>query len=329
MQKKPFLWVVIACLLLLCGCSAQRELFAMDTVITMQVSGHQAEKALDLAAAEIYRLDQMLSIGDKDSEIASLNLGIAQTVSDETAALLETALSLSEVTGGAYDCTIAPAANAWGWYGDSPAVPDQELLEAALLKVGFQSISIEDGVVSFEKAGMGIDLGGIGKGYAAGKLYSLLTGMGIRSGILSLGGNVRAIGSKPNGQPWIVGIADPEHPSSYLGTVAVSDCAVVTSGDYQRFFTENEAFYHHILDPKTGFPADNGLRSVTIICRDDTMADGLSTALFVMGLEDAITFWRSGTVDFEAVFVADDQIYLTEGLNDIFQCTREYEVISR
>ena len=317
-------------LLLTCtGCAqrAEAELFAMDTVITMQISGAHADKAVAQAKDEIHRLDALLSIGDPGSDIAALNSGTVCVVSDETIQLLQQACSISELTNGAYDCTIEPAVKAWGWYSSDPSVPSQTSLEAALSQVGFQSISIENHQVLFEKEAMGIDLGGIGKGYAAGCVYRLLQDSGIQSGILSLGGNIRAIGSKPNGQPWVVGIADPTAPASYLCTVSVSDTAVVTSGDYQRYFLADNIRYHHILDPQTGMPVNNGLHSVTIVCKDDALADGLSTALFVMGLEDAISFWRSGSCEFDAVFIGDDGIQITEGLQDIFQCQTDYEVI--
>lgn len=328
-MRRFLLATAVMLCLFLTGCTRSAQIFAMDTVITMELSGANADGALALAQEEIRRLDQLLSIRGSNSEIAALNNASSPDVSDETADLLRTALSVSELTNGAYDCTIAPVANIWGWYDNTPSIPSESALESALDRVGFQSVTLHGNRVLFEKDGMGIDLGGIGKGYAAGRLNKLLREQGIRSGILSLGGNIRAIGSKPNGQPWLVGIADPDQPASYLCIVAVSDTAVVTSGDYQRCFTENGKTYHHILSPKTGIPADNGLRSVTVICDDDTLADGLSTALFVMGPDAAADFWRNSTVAFEAVLITDKTIFITEGLCDVFSCEKGYEVIRR
>lgn len=328
-MRKPLLVIAILFCLFLTGCTRSAQIFAMDTVITMEITGANAEHALTLAREEIHRLDQLLSIQGSSSEIAALNNRSATEVSEETAALLQTAVSVSKLTNGAYDCTIAPVANIWGWYGNAPSVPTENALETALKQVGFPCVSLHGNQVLFEKDGMGIDLGGIGKGYAAARLNTLLQKQGIRSGILSLGGNIRAIGSKPNGQPWVVGIADPEQPASYLCTVAVSDTAVVTSGDYQRSFTKNGKTYHHILDPKTGMPSDNGLRSVTVICSDDTLADGLSTALFVMGPDAAVDFWRKSDIGFESVLITEETILVTEGLCDAFSCEKDYEVIGR
>jgi len=327
-QKKLICFFALIYLLLFSGCTQSRQIYAMDTVITMEVSGLKAKDAIQLAEEEILRLEQLLSIRGGNSEVAALNNRQIQTVSEDTAQVLQAALSLSRATGGAYDCTIAPVAEAWGWY-DSPTVPSEEELSQALALVNHENLLLDGNSVEFRQADMGIDLGGIAKGYAAETLGNLLKNQGIQSGLISLGGNIRAIGKKTNSQPWIIGIADPSDPASYVATVAVEDTAVVTSGDYQRFFTENDRTYHHILDPKTGKPAENGLHSVTIVCQNDTMADGLSTALFVMGLEDASSFWKIGWYDFEAIFIADSGLYITEGLRDCFACQTSYEVISR
>lgn len=328
MRKMTFYFSVLICLLLLSGCTRSDQMFAMDTVITMEVTGSNADHALKLAEEELLRLEQLLSIHGTNSEIRALNDHAIETVSDDIAELLLTAFDVSEKTNGAYDCTVEPVVDAWGWY-DEPAVPAKDVLEAALQQIGYEAVTIQNNAVSFSYGDMGIDLGGIAKGYSAGKLYDILRGAGIKSGILSLGGNIRAIGKKPNGQPWVVGIADPAQPSSYLCTVSVIDTAVVTSGDYQRFFTESGTEYHHILDPQTGMPVKNGLHSVTVICDNDTLADALSTALFVMGRDKAADFWRSGTYDFEAVFIGDDGIFITEGLKQCFSCQTNYEVITR
>lgn len=321
------LWILSFCL---CGCTetAKNEFFAMDTVITMEVTGKDPQAALALAEDEILRLEQLLSVSGAQSDIAGLNAGEAVQLSPDTALLLEQALAVSEATGGAYDCTIQPAVDAWGWYSDSPAVPEEAQLRAALELVDYRCISLDGGTVSFSMPGMGIDLGGIGKGYAAGRTAALLRECGVESGWISLGGNVRTIGEKPDGSPWVIGIADPDNPAGYKCTVSVKDAAVVTSGDYQRRFTQDGNTWHHILDPETGYPTDNGLRSVTIVCQDDALADGLSTALFVMGPEKAADFWRSGVCDFEAVFLTDTQVYVTQGLADGFSCQTAYEVIS-
>lgn len=326
------LGILLALLLCLCGCAGQQmleaEFFAMDTVIWFQIDGSQ--EALEQAKAEILRLDRLLSIEETGSEIVRLNRGESRSLSEETAALLEQALDISRATGGAYDCTIQPVAALWGWYGDTPAVPPQEALDAAMSLVGYDAVTLDGGSIAFAADGMGIDLGGIGKGYAAGRAAQVLRDAGVTSACLSLGGNIRAIGAKPDGSAWTIGIADPEAPASYLATLSVTDCAVVTSGGYNRYFEEDGRRWHHILDPRTGYSADSGLGSVTIVAQDDALADGLSTALFVMGLEDACQFWRDGVYDFEAVLITDEgTIFVTEGLEDRFSCDSAYELVTR
>ena len=319
-------WILCVLLLsVLCSCAAEpvrREFFAMDTVITLEAYGDSA--ALDAAQAEILRLEQLFSIGNPQSDVARLNAQGALTLSPETAALLAAAREISLASGGALDITIGPVVRLWGWYDGAPAVPDAAELAAALALVDFERLRLEGLEATLETPGMAVDLGGIAKGYAAGSAAMVLRDQGVTSALLNLGGNIRAVGAKPDGSPWVVGIADPDNPGGYCGTVEVTDCAVVTSGDYQRYFS-----YHHIFDPETGCSAETGLQSVTVLCEDDTWADGLSTALFVLGLQNGAALWRSCPVDFEAVFLTDDGISITEGLDGRFHCSEDYEVIAQ
>ena len=316
-------WILCVLLLsVLCSCAAEpvrREFFAMDTVITLEAYGDSA--ALDAAQAEILRLEQLFSIGNPQSDVARLNAQGALTLSPETAALLAAAREISLASGGALDITIGPVVRLWGWYDGAPAVPDAAELAAALALVDFERLRLEGLEATLETPGMAVDLGGIAKGYAAGSAAMVLRDQGVTSALLNLGGNIRAVGAKPDGSPWVVGIADPDNPGGYCGTVEVTDCAVVTSGDYQRYFS--------IFDPETGCSAETGLQSVTVLCEDDTWADGLSTALFVLGLQNGAALWRSCPVDFEAVFLTDDGISITEGLDGRFHCSEDYEVIAQ
>ena len=165
---------------------------------------------------------------------------------------------------------------------------------------------------------MAVDLGGIAKGYASDKLAELLKKKGVKSAWLSLGGNVCAIGTKPDGSPWRSAVQNPADENDYVGVVEISDACAVTSGGYQRYFEENGKKYHHIIDPATGKPAESGLTSVTIICKDGTKADALSTALYVMGLDDALAYWKTQD-DFEVILVTEEgEVVATEGLKDSF-----------
>ena len=309
----------------LCGCGAQRqtgEWFAMDTVMTAAVYG--SADALDAVEAETYRLDALLAAQKDDSEIAAVNDG-AEVVSEETAALLRRALEIAAETNGAYDPTVYPLMRAWGFTDGNYRVPADAELDALLQTTGWTEVSV-DGTTASLPEGFALDLGGIGKGYAAGRCKEILKAHGVTSALLSLGGNVSALGSKPDGTAWTVAIENPDG-GAYLGTVQITDQCVVTSGGYQRYFEQDGVRYWHILDPETGKPARSGMKSVTIVSADDTLSDALSTALFVMGPEKAADFWRAHRAQFGAVWLTDDGgLFVTEGLT--LATEREYEVVS-
>lgn len=330
MQRRYRRKLQAAALALLClaallgGCAApvqSREFYAMDTVMNFTVSGSKA--AADAAENEIYRLDALLSAQNAASELAAANRG-EQPVSTETAALVQRALALAAETGGAYDPTVYPLMQAWGFAGGNPRVPADAELEALLKDTGWEHVSVTGTDISMPD-GFALDLGGIGKGYAAGRCKEVLKEHGVTSALLNLGGNVSALGCKPDGSAWTVAIEDPDG-DSYLGTLSVVDRCVVTSGGYQRYFEQDGIRYWHILDPLTGKPARSGMRSVTVVSEDDTLADALSTALFVMGPERAAAFWRSHRAEFEAVWLTDEgTLFVTEGLT--LTTERDCEVI--
>ncbi len=197
------------------------------------------------------------------------------------------------------------------------------------------SFDTSSGKVTFADEQMMIDAGAIAKGYASDAVADIFHSYGITSGLISLGGNVCAFGSKTDGSDWNIAIQDPSSPSdpnAYAGIIRCSDAFLITSGSYQRYFTENGKRYCHIIDPSTGYPADNGLSSVTVVSSSGTEGDALSTALYVMGLERASEFWRNCTdLSFEAVFITQEgKIYVTEGIADDFESSLSApEIISR
>ena len=330
---KHFQLLLIFCLplLLLTGCAASdssREFFAMDTVMQATAYGSGADDTLQAAEEEIYRLEQLFSCQAPEAELARCNRAGQLTVSAETAGLVQTALELSEATGGAYDPTLYPLSLAWGFSGGNYRVPDEEELRSLLAVTGAWRVSVDGSRITLQP-GTQLDLGGIAKGYAAGQLRKLLTDAGIRSAIVSLGGNIAAVGAKPDGSDWQVGLQDPENPDTYFGILSVSDACVVTSGGYQRYFEQDGVRYHHILDPGTGCPAESGLLSVSVVSEDDTLADALSTALFVMGFDEGQALWRSGALPFEAVWMLQDgSVYLTPGLSGSYRSERAFQVIA-
>lgn len=315
------------------GCSLESkydcEFFAMDTVMTINAYGSKSESAVKAAQNEINRLDKLLSVQKENSEIFKLNQSKKMTVSEDTLTLITRSKELYTLTDGAFDISCEPLIREWGFYsGLENKVPSQKAIETALEGVGAEHIKIKDSTVTLDD-NTSLDLGGIAKGYASHKAVEILKDNGVTSALMSLGGNVRAVGSKPDGESWSVAVTDPDDNSKSIGTLKISDKAVVTSGGYQRYFEENGQTYHHIIDTKTGYPADSGLKSVTIVSDDDALADALSTALFVMGLEKSRKFYSENSSLFGAVFITDKgEIYVTDNLKDSFMSEQGFEVIS-
>ena len=293
--------VLLLCCVILTSCTGkdtkhERTIFSMDTQIELAVYGSDGEKVLDKAEEEIKRINEKYSVVNLEKSI------LAQD--GETVALIDAAEKIKKDTNGAFDINIAPVMRIWGFYSEefgkkNHRVPTQSEINEAL---------------DAASEGMYFDFGGIAKGYCADKLSWLLRCGGVESAVLSLGGNVALIGSKPDGTPWTVGIKSPFDDGLYA-TVKVQDTMVVTSGDYVRYFEENGKKYHHIINPATGYPAESDLTSVTIISNSGATADALSTALFVMGKDKAIEYWRNNG-EFELILITKDgTIHSTEGVD--------------
>ena len=322
-MKRWFFLLSVFAACLLCGCTAkpqEAQIFAMDTVIDIAVYGSGAQNTLRAVREEISRLDSTLSRHDSASAVSALNrsAGSPAAVDGELYALLQTAVGYTADTDGCFDISVAPVMDAWDFTGDAPRVPSREELDALTARVGSERIRFDGGTVTLPE-GMAVDLGGIAKGYASDRIAALLTERGVTSARVSLGGNVYVHGTKPDGTPWRVGVEDPNDPGAFLGVVLLADRFAITSGGYQRYFEQDGVTYYHILDPKTGNVARSGLTSVTILCGSGTMGDAFSTALFVMGLDKAVDFWKTYPVDFDMI-LADDSghVYVTEGLRDSF-----------
>ena len=314
---------------LLTGCSgapAQEPetatFFAMDTAMDFTVYGDAA--LLDEAETLIGSLEEQVSVTDEHSDIYAIDHTGSGSLSGNAAELMEQALELCRRTGGALDISVYPIVRAWGFTTGSYQVPDEETIQSLLPLVDYTQIQYDaaTGVVTLPE-GMEIDLGSVAKGYAGQLAAQMLREHGVQSALLNLGGNVQTVGAKPDGSPWQIGIKDPQGEDAMM-VLSVEDQAVVTSGGYERYFEQDGQTYWHIMDPSTGHPADSGLLSVTIVGKQGIICDGLSSSLFVMGLEKAADLWaQSG--DFEAVFVtASGEVYITEGLQDRFALTEQY-----
>ena len=221
--------------------------------------------------------------------------------------------------GGA--ATDQPAA------AEEPAAADQPAAVAQETEAADKSAQT---LVLFGASGMEIDLGGIAKGFTSSRVMEVFREYGIEHGLVSLGGNVQALGTKENGKPWRVAIQNPESELDYLGILDIEDKCVITSGGYERFFEKDGVRYHHIIDPRTGYPADSGIISATIISKDGTLADGLSTSLFIMGKDQAEKYWRKNADRFD--YILEDEagkLYVTEGAAAILTTEAEMEVVKK
>lgn len=346
-NRSVVLLLVLTLLLsmLLFGCGGQeaekipsvgRDFFAMDTFMTVTCYGEQCEEAAAAAEAEIHRLEELLSVGAETSEVSRLNAAGGGNLSEDTDTLLRKSLELYEQTEGAFDVTVFPLMELWGFTSGEFRVPAEGELEKALGLCGSDRLSYEkdDRKLTLGE-GQKLDFGGIAKGYASDRLMELFEEYELVSGCVSLGGNVQCYGAKPDGSSWRIGIKDPvykEAEGRYLGILEVQDKAMITSGGYERYFQDEETgqVYHHILDTQTGCPADSDLLSVTVVSDSGILADGLSTACYCMGLDRAIAYWRQYGEDFDLILMtADKQVYITEPLEKAFTAVYPVHIIER
>ena len=311
---------------------ASRDIFAMDTYMNVTAYGVGANEAVRRAEEEIERLDSLLSTGDQNSEIYQINQNGGGILSEDTAYLVERSLDLYQSTNGAFDIAIYPVMKAWGFTDDNFRVPEEEELQELLTLTDVNDISYDSRMkeISFQKEGMQIDLGGIAKGYTSARIMDIYRECGIKSGLVNLGGNVQALGTKTDGSKWRVAVQNPQDTDQYIGVLSIQDKAVITSGGYERYFEQDGKTYHHIIDPKTGYPAENGLISVTIVTADGTLADGLSTSVFIMGKEAATEYWRAHSDEFDMILMTDDRkIYVTEGIANRFESELDTKIIEK
>lgn len=347
-QLAALLLTIFALSLTACGETAAesetRTVYAMDTVMNLTVYDENAAAALESAEKELHTLDEaVLSRTAEGSELYALNTSNGETVEygadDILPALIETALTISDATEGAFDPTLAPVLDAWGFTKDERRVPSADELKELLSHTGCGKVALEktaDGWTVTLLDGAQLDLGGIAKGYAGDAVRTVLAELNITSAVIDLGGDVGLLGAKPDGSDWRVAVKDPADPSKFLGVLTAADTFVVTSGIYERGFEENGVRYHHIIDPKTGKPAESGLVSVTVVCGDGAWADALSTACFVLGEAGSLalrdTLAAEKNLRIELILVTDDgHVRYTAGLAERFEPSEEgtyvYEAI--
>ncbi len=296
--------------------------FGMGTQMAHQAFGKNAAQALGAVRCEAQRLERLLSRFLPESDVSRINrsAGVkSEQVSAETYSVLSCATECSAASAGLFDVTIGPLTDVWD-YRHAAAAPKEEKIAAVLPLVNYRDLELCSAkkTAGLQKAGQALDLGGVGKGFASDRFMEILKVHGVVSAWSNIGGNVSTLGSKPDGSPWRVGIRHPRQ-EGLVGAVAVTGQAVVTSGDYERYFIDSEGRrFHHILNSMTGYPANSGLLSVTVVADSAMIADAISTAVFVAGIEKGLPILNHYQV--EAVLVDTGlQMHATRGLRQSFQ----------
>ncbi len=305
-----------------------KELFAMGTSVTLTAYGENAETAVEKSANDLLLWQSLWSTRSDDSELSKANHaeGEPTKISDVTANLLRFTLEMSEKTGGRLDPTVQPLMNVWGFTDRNFKVPTDEELNAAKALVGYQKVSLEGNTLTMP-AGMQLDFGAVAKGYACDLITDDWKAQGITSGLVNLGGNIAVIGKNETDENWKIAVQNP-NDNSAIGILNVTDCSVVTSGSYIRYFEdENGNTYGHIMNPATGYPVKGDIKSVTVVGKDSKVCDALATAFYVMGFDGAVEYLHKNG-ETEAIFVtADDKIYITSGLQSLFDKAENIENI--
>lgn len=332
---------------LLAGCAPGKQetqplsatVLAMDTVMTLTlypVEGDDGQAAMDGLRQTLEQLDAALTAGE-GGEAAALNAaGGEWTAVPQSGALLAQTLELARLTGGTLNPTAYAAVKAWGFADGNYTVPAREELEQLMAAIDYTQVEVsEDGAQARLAPGQQLDFGATAKGWAGDLLRQQLEQEGIASALLDLGqSSIAAVGTKPDGSPWRIAVQDPAGDNGdYVGILELSGRSMGTSGSYQRYFEQDGVRYCHIIDPATASPARSGLAGVTVVADSCLLCDGLSTALFVMGLEDGVRFWReNSSLGFDVIFITDaGEIFVTSGLKDSFSLAdgeeREVQVL--
>ena len=318
--------LILILILSLCSCGdkkpATASFEAMDTAMTLTVYGGK-DNVCQTLQDRITALDALLDATDKNSEIYHLNTEKTASVSDDTATLLNESLRLCGKLDGSFDITVYPAVEEWGFTTGEYKVPDDKRLSELAANIDYRTIQSDGNTFTLNEKTK-LDLGAVAKGYAADVSVDIVKENNAQAAVLNLGGTIALYGKKPDGSRFTVGVADPDSPASYFGTLSCDKGFIATSGGYERYFERDGKRYIHILDPKTAKPVDNGVLSVTIICDKGADADALSTALFVMGLDKATEYYQN-TGGFEFIILTeDDNLYITDGVYDDFTLSDGY-----
>ncbi|WP_421904213.1 FAD:protein FMN transferase [Oceanobacillus halophilus] len=345
MNNKVIIFILLAIILIITGCSNDPEThaeklnlienpykqteFLLGTVVTIKIYDEGKEEVLGLVFDKIEELDQKITADEEGSEINTINDKAGEeavNVSEDIFQLITEGKNYSEVAEGSFDITIGPLTKLWHIGFDDARKPEQAEIDEILPLINYKKVELNEKnkKVFLKDKGMRMDLGAIAKGYIADEVVQLLKENGVTTAIIDLGGNIFVMGNHYSGNPWTVGIQDPfSGRGDTIGKLKASNKSIVTSGIYERYLEVDGVKYHHLLNPKDGYPFNNKLASVSIISDKSIDGDALSTVLFSKGLQDGLDFIHE-LEGVEAIFIMEDKtIYTTDGLTDNFEITNE------
>ena len=314
-MKKLFIILVLSAALLFSSCSVKTETtsYAMDTFLTQELYGNTGSLAAEQNEKTVLEIENAVSSHLPASQISKLNEDGAGTLDGIAGEIFSEAVSAAESTGGAFDPSLGNIIDLWDIDGGSELVPSEQQISEALSLSGCGRIETNGEKIYLN--GTRIDLGGIAKGYALDRMAENCRTSGIESGLIDFGGSIAAIGNRPDGSKWTVGIKDPNSQGGVAATVKLSDAFVSTSGIYERYFEKNGKIYHHIFDPETGKPVDNGLAGVSVVSDSGILTDIMSTALFAMGADKGLAYSEDNSI--AAVFISKDgEISVSTAMGD-------------
>lgn len=328
-KGKMFLFIAVMAALILSGCNRKIEPisksgFLLNTYVTVTIYDKDDPKILEGCLELCGSYENMLSKTLEGSEVYKLNHRPSNqqttTVSDDLKNLIIRAEYLSKLSNGGFDITIEPLSSLWNFTSQNPVIPSEEEIKKDVTKVDYRNLKLEENNLTFLSPDTTLDFGAIAKGYIADRLKDYLLEQGVKSAIINLGGNVLCVGEKPDGTPFKVGLQKPfADRNETIETLNINDMSVVSSGVYERHFIKDGVNYHHLLDPKTGYPFHNGLVSVTIITKISGDADGLTTACFSQGLEGGLKLINSLDGVY-GIFITDDyEVYYSNGAKEFLE----------
>ncbi|MHC1685248.1 MAG: FAD:protein FMN transferase [Clostridiaceae bacterium] len=298
------------------------EVYVLGTVIQLRAIGEKSKEAIEQSIIRLFQIDDKMSVFKEDSEVSAINknAGISPSkISEDSYFVIKKAVEYANLSHGAFEPTIRPLVKLYGFGSKNPRIPSSEEINEALNLVSYKDVILDDEnkSVMLKKKGQSLDLGAIAKGYAADEVKRIFEKNDVKSGMINLGGNIYAHGKKQDNSLWNVGIQDPlGNTGQYIGVISVCDKSVVTSGNYERYFEVDGKRYHHIINPKTGYPCENKIISTTIVSDHSVDGDGLTTCGYIMGLESGFDLIEN-TQGVDAIFITSDKkVYITSGIRN-------------